>query len=305
MSVKSYFTFTRRERNGIIVLSAFIFAVTFAAFMSDYFVKDTHQNYTQFDEQVKTFMASAQASDSINFYVPEETHEPGTDQRRQELFVFDPNKLPIEEWMRLGLSRKQAESIKNYENKGGQFRSKEDVRKMYAVSPEFFESIEDYIKIEKATIAPKISEDRKPFSPEINKVPEFLVDLNTADTTELKMVKGIGSFFANNIVKHRTKLGGFTNKAQLLEVFGMDSIKYDEIKDQVEIRIKVLRKIDINGAKLYELRNHPYIDDDLAKLIVNYRNIHGNFESVDELKKLSVMTPELYKKISPYLMAFN
>jgi DNA uptake protein ComE-like DNA-binding protein len=76
------------------------------------------------------------------------------------------------------------------------------------------------------------------------------------------------------------------------------------IEKQLEIKVLAIRKIDINHAAWYQLRNHPYIDDDLAELIVAYRNQHGRYESVDELRNLALMNDELFERLSPYLAVF-
>ena len=49
------------------------------------------------------------------------------------------------------------------------------------------------------------------------------------------------------------------------------------------------------------LRQHPYIRWKLANVIVQYRQQHGPFASIQELANVSVISPELYQKIAPYL----
>ena len=43
------------------------------------------------------------------------------------------------------------------------------------------------------------------------------VSLNTADTTALKRIPGIGSYYASRIADYRKKLGGFASAEQILE----------------------------------------------------------------------------------------
>jgi DNA uptake protein ComE-like DNA-binding protein len=207
--------------------------------------------------------------------------------KKSGLFPFDPNNLPESDWLRLGLSEKQIKTIKNYEAKGGKFRKKEDVKKMYCISPELYASLEPYILV--------------PADSSKTKHQKLLVELNSADTTELNKLKGIGSYFARKIAEYRDRLGGFVKKEQLLEIYGFDKEKYDGLSDNISVDISKAKKININNANLGEMKMHPYIKYNLANLIVNYRKQHGNYKSVDGIKQLDLVNDELFAKLAPYL----
>ena len=57
-----------------------------------------------------------------------------------------------------------------------------------------------------------------------------MVELNSADTTRLKMLRGIGSGYAKMIVAYREKLGGFYKAEQLLEVYKFPDETYQKIR---------------------------------------------------------------------------
>ena len=67
-----------------------------------------------------------------------------------------------------------------------------------------------------------------------NKAP-VRVNLNSADTTELMRVRGIGPVFARRIVKYRRLIGGFKAKEDLQKVYGIDAEKYAGIAPQVYV----------------------------------------------------------------------
>jgi DNA uptake protein ComE-like DNA-binding protein len=129
-------------------------------------------------------------------------------------------------------------------------------------------------------------------------------DLNTADTTQLIKVYGIGSKLSRRIVTYRDKLGGFVSRAQLTEVYGLDSAVIRELfkKSFIHENFKP-RVININTAPEKELGEHPYIKYKLAKAITTYRFQHGAYNSVDDLKKIVLIDNVKFEKIKPYLSA--
>ena len=115
----------------------------------------------------------------------------------------------------------------------------------------------------------------------------IIVDLNTADTTLLKRLPGIGSSFAKRIVEYREKLGGYCETVQLLEVYRMDTARYNEIKDYVKIdSLFVPNKLKINSDSFKILLKHPYLEYDDVKKIVNYREQKGMIASWEQLTKV-------------------
>lgn len=114
-----------------------------------------------------------------------------------------------------------------------------------------------------------------------------IVDLNTADTTILKQLPGIGSTFAKWIVEYRTKLGGYCESEQLLEVYKMDTARYEGIKDYVKIdSIFVPNKLRINSDAFKVLLKHPYLEYEDVKKIVNHREQKGLITSWEQLKNI-------------------
>ena len=108
------------------------------------------------------------------------------------------------------------------------------------------------------------------------------ININSADTTELKSLPGIGSFFAKNIVDYRNKLGGFIEKEQLLEVYAFDSTRMSNIENLIIIDSIVLRKVDVNNDDFKTILRHPYIEYEDVKKIVNYRESKGMIKNWEQ-----------------------
>ncbi len=203
-------------------------------------------------------------------------------------FPFDPNLIDSTEMERLGLKDGQIRNIINYRSKGGKFKVKSDFGKLYSISEDDFSVLEKYILLPSVDTSTsiQISEEKTP----------IIVDLNAADTIELKQLKGIGTVFARRIVSYREKLGGYFDKSQLLEVFGMDTARLAQISPYIEVDLQKIKQLHLNKAGYKELLAHPYLENYIVKAIFEYKDKVGKFNSVDELQNISLIYPQLFQK---------
>lgn len=127
-------------------------------------------------------------------------------------------------------------------------------------------------------------------------------DLNTADTTQLKSIYGIGPALSKRIITYRTNIGGFLSHTQLYEVWGLDSTVVGRLSERTVIGADFTpTKLAINHCSEQDLARHPYIRTKLARAIVNYRFQHGNFASLEDLKKIEIMEEKIFLRIKPYI----
>ncbi|HEY6955315.1 MAG TPA: helix-hairpin-helix domain-containing protein [Flavisolibacter sp.] len=214
-----------------------------------------------------------------------------------ELFRFDPNTLSVEGWQRLGLSERTSRTIEKYRSKGGKFYRPEDIQRIWGLPNGFYERVEDYIVITvKESNYPK-SRD-KAYERSEKKV--LIVDINQADTSAFIALPGIGSKLAARIVNFRDKLGGFYSIDQVAETYGLPDSTFQTIKTSLQLSGSV-KTINVNTATKDELKAHPYIRWNLANAIVEYRNQHGSFKGLDELKNIAVIDEVTFEKIKHYL----
>ena len=124
------------------------------------------------------------------------------------------------------------------------------------------------------------------------------LDLNSADSTELVRLPGIGPATALKILRYRERLGGYSDIRQLTEIEGLpDSlIKWFIITDTI-----ALSKIAVNKATLTELRRHPYLDFYQARAIVEFRNERGNIKGPEQLSFIEEFTAQDLERLMPYL----
>ena len=129
----------------------------------------------------------------------------------------------------------------------------------------------------------------------------FTVDLNRGDTFDFQELRGIGPAYARRIVAYRERLGGFVDKAQLLEVWGVDSALYARIAPSLELSTAPVRRLNINSLSVQELKQHPYLDYYQAKEIVRHRERYGAFQSPADLRKVNLLDAETYARLIPYV----
>lgn len=311
---RDFFTFNKRERNGVFILLSIIAALVLYLNISSNFVSQEPVDFTKFDREVKEFEAVIEEKREYSNYSERQAiHEERMSgkETKPELFNFNPNNLSEQNWKRLGLNEKQIKSIKRYESKGGKFRTKEDVKKMYCLSIEQYETLEPFIQISSPAEVVRVPEKTKSIfqdgkvenasalnPPKIERL--RVIELNSADSAELTSIKGIGAFYAKNIIKHRNALGGFVSKEQLLEIWKFDQEKLNAIEKYIDIDESKIKKININTCEAADLKS-PYIKWTVANAIVNYRKNHGKYKTVDEIKKTDLVDEETYRKIVPYL----
>ena len=223
-----------------------------------------------------------------------------------ELFYFDPNTITASEWRILGLRDKTIKTIENYRSKGGRFYKPEDLQRIYGLHDDEYKRLKPYIKIESNTpktneelVLPKSKDEIQPSK--TYAVRYSIIDVNNADTTAFISLPGIGSKLAARIITFREKLGGFYSVEQIGETYGLPDSTFQNIKQWLKLDNPSVKKININTATVDEMKAHPYIKYSIANPILAYRNEHGSFSKIEDIKKVMAVTDEIYKKIEAYL----
>ena len=128
-----------------------------------------------------------------------------------------------------------------------------------------------------------------------------IIELNTADTLELRGLPSIGPWLARKIVEYRERLGGFYSSDQLLEVYRLTPGKLDTIAPFLVIDTNMVRRIDINNIQLEELLTHPYLSRSQAKGLLAYRQKHGAFDHISEIRKCLLIDEKTFEKVRDYM----
>ena len=221
-----------------------------------------------------------------------------------QMQVFDPNTVDSMTLLHLGFKPWQAKNMLKYRAKGGKYRKKEDLKKLYGMTDSMYLALTPYIYIKDSIVvdSARIDSVCTDTLPKWNSTKkDTILNLRTADTTELKLIRGIGSYRAKMIVRYREQLGGYAQVEQIMEARGMDKVIADSILPHFYIDSVVVNKIPINHIRPEVLQRHPYLNFEQAKAIYEYRRKHIRIKSAEELKKIKGLSPTDIEKILIYL----
>jgi len=299
--VADYLSFSKKDRIGII---SFIVLIVIIYWLPKVFSKQNSEIISE--DKILSAVLDTLSNKETHRYVKNNEEEKSdyqyepslkNDFSKGELFQFDPNTLQEEGWERLGLNKRTIKTIIRYTSKGGKFYKPEDLQKIWGLPKGFYEHVENYIII--ATKNP----NRQEFTPTTIAKPErrsWNIDINNTDTSALIELPGIGNKLAFRILNFRDKLGGFYSVDQIGETYGLADSTFQKIKQYLHTNNEV-KKLNVNTATKDELKVHPYIKWNLANAIVEYRNQHGIYKTLDELKNIAVIDNTTFNKIAHYL----
>ena len=315
--LRDYFAFNQTEIKGFMFMIFLIVVLIILVFIFD-FLPDNLQTAKTIDpKRVEELMAKIEVKESdkkeafqdryANKY--EKYDSENISSKPIKLSPFDPNQASESQLEELGIAKWMAKRIINYRTKGGQFRRKEDLQRIYDFPTDLYAKLEPYITLPEEPSTGGFAPFPKPeanseiktatTTPTKESFKPVAFDLNRADTNDLKKLKGIGSKLSARIIKYRDMVGGFYSENQVREVFGLDSTVVDEILKFGTIKNPSLKKIKINEITAEEFK-HLYIRPYVAKSIIAYRLQHGNFTSKNDFEPIKLLDAKTLEKIFPY-----
>ena len=217
--------------------------------------------------------------------------------------VFDPNTADSSTLVHLGFKPWQAKNMVKYRAAGGRYRKPEDLKKLYGMTDSMFQALTPYIYIAREEVdsvaVDSLRKDSLPRWEEENK--DTILNLRTADTVELKMIHGIGSYRARQIVRYREQLGGFVSVEQVLEAKGMENVDADSLLAHFWIDSVKIEAMNVNSVGVQRLSRHPYLRFEQAQAIYELRRKKIRLDSIQQLQQIECISAETLEKIAPYL----
>ena len=290
--MKDWFTLSSRERTGMLVLLVLIiFILILNLFLRYYPFQQEKNNYTAYYQELELFRNSLH---NCTIGLVNNAEEQNAEMLKR--FPFDPNTASKNAMVKLGMEERIAARIVSFREKGGRFREKEDLLKIYGFDRMLYTSLAPYITIAKNEVPV-----RHFYKPAEEFLPEHPVEINSSDTADFERLKGIGPVLASRIVKYRILLGGYYSVDQLKEVYGISDSLFQTIRNNVTVDTALIRKISINEAGEDQLSRHPYIGRYTAKAIQAYIKSEGCIASMEELVKNNIIPANRKDKINAYL----
>lgn len=299
--IRDYFTFTRNERIGLIILLVLILIAFAANQLVFYFEKPGKADQEKF-QQLLAMLEQRQENETARF------------QLRGALFHFNPNTIDSLGLDSLRLPFYVKKNLLAYRSKGGRFYSDGDVRKIYGMNDSIFDAVRPFLKFEEQKQRAHTPEVKRRVPEESRQQPKTeiavespiqAIEINTATADELKALHGIGDVFSSRIVKYRQLLGGFSRLEQLHEVYGLKPETIENILPYLKLDTAQVEQINVNFAQPEELARHPYVSWDVANAIIDFRSANGFMNDLEAIRLNRLVSEEEFQKISPYLKTKN
>lgn len=282
--MKSHFVFSKSERNGIFLLVTIILVLQLAywliPFPKDVAPKDTPE-LVRFQQKV----------DSLKqLKIKENT---------PKQYPFNPNFITDYKGYTLGMSTQEIDRLLAYRKQNKWVNSKKDFQDVTKVSDSLLNTFSHLFKFPDFITNPK---KKKVFAKDRQLSYEDKIDLNKATALQLQEVYGIGPYYSEKIIAYRTKLNGFSDNVQLKDVYGLEPNVINNILKKFTVKTPVnIKKININTAKVIDLSELPNLNYEIARQIIKYRELNGEFNDINQLKSIAEFPIEKFDRIQLYL----
>lgn len=298
MQWKSYLTFSKNERIGFLVFLVLMGIFLSAPYWMKYFISNTARNATieyqlmqiEKDSSIKlvgTNPLQNDAREGDTAMVPPLKH-------------FNPNTLKAVDWIAMGIPEKTARTLQRYTEKGGRFRIATDLYKIWGMRTNDVQRLIPYVRIESAFEG----YDQRPhtYSSTFTATPKSIqpIDINESDSADWEALPGIGPVLAGRIIRYRTRCKGFQSVEAIRSVYGLQDAVFRKIEPCLRVKnlsLPPIQKPDINQLSVSELQRVGMLSQEVAQAIVLYRQQHGNYERMSDLRKLVLITDSLMNRI--------
>ena len=283
----------------------FVFWSTLLALLSIFLIRAVEASYTTKINQIQLTAYTPTEQNLAEFqkanYASFSTKESFKTKSEIKFQRFNPNTASKDLLMQNGIPERVADRILKSRNGGFVYRSKESFSKTYGMSEEMFANLEPYIEIPQEAYTKetkqdfKVTEEKTAFTKK--NVQPF--DINTATPEQLQQIKGIGPSYAKRILNYRDALGGFYDVHQVLNVYKLPDSIYTKVAPFLYIKQGV-KKINVNNA---EAENIPWqlLKSNKKAAIIAYRDQHGPYKDINDLRKVKIISEEDIKTLEPYI----
>lgn len=283
-NIRSHFVFNKSQRNGIFLLIIFIillqgiyFYFRFSSETKEDLISD--QELEQFRQEVDSLKNVAAAAEDV------------------KIFPFNPNFITDYKGYTLGMSLEEINKLHAFREKDKYVNSAKQFQEVTGVSDSLLEEISPYFKFPSWVNQSQPKSEKSKISSAVSKI-----DLNKADAEQLKKVNGIGDVLSARIIKYRESIGGFRSEIQLFDVYGLSLEVIERIRQNfIVILPSGAEKTNLNTISVLELSELPYFNYEIAREVIEYRNLRGEILDFEEMAKIKGFPFEKLERIKLYL----
>ena len=301
---KSHFWYNNSQRNGIFFLVLFIGILQLFYFFAPSLIS-TNSNNDITEANTSEIAAFKKEIDSLK--------QLALEKRKPKIYPFNPSFLTDYKGYQLGMNTVEIDRLLQHRAEGKYINSAKEFQSVTKISDSLLKAMQPYFKFPDWVLKKQRKKTTSNFSQNIQRKKRSKKplsnslqtnDLNKITAQELRSIYGVSEKLSNRIINYRNKLGGYALKEQLYEVWYLDKKIADKILEKLTIIDKpIIKKINVNIATFKEILSIAYIDYELTKKIINYREEVGEIQTLDELKKIDGFPIEKFNRIALYLEA--
>ena len=288
-TIRSHFKFSRGQRSGIFLLFGIIIILQLV-----YYFVDFSSLSKEFPEKEKWLSLQSEIDslkqEKLN-YIP-------------KIYPFNPNFITDYKGYKLGMSVQEIDRLLAFRKENKYVNSAEDFQKVTKVSDSLLNAMAPYFKFPDWVNNKKEYKDYKNYPDKAfaKKEKIVIIDINQATQDQFIKIYGIGEAISNRILKFKESLGGFVSMEQMKNIWGLSPEVIENLNSHFKVLAQPnLKKIDINNASIKELSKFPYFNYQIAKQIVTYRSMNGDFKNYEDLTKIKGLSNDSAKIIALYL----
>ena len=293
--------FSHKERSGIIGLLLIIIILIFGGKLISFFYPQENYDFSKWDDEISLYLKNQEST--------------STHRKLLTPFPFNPNTIDSMSLVQIGLPDKVIANLLRYRERGGYFRDKKGVQKIFGMTSEYFNQIDSFLLFTAGAVRSNnvsLSNDQNKFSttfkqesPSHTSVKKrensdpSPVELNSADSIALVQIRGIGPVLASRIIRYRNILGGYYAVSQIKEVYGLRDENFLTVSKYLVVNPSLIKTFNLNFSTLDQLGHHPYIGYRSGRKMLRLRDTRGRFGSADDLSP--VLNSDSLRRRAPYL----
>jgi DNA uptake protein ComE-like DNA-binding protein len=290
-TIVSYFNYTKQQRVGVLILLVFIVVLQSLVFFCDWSVIEKK------DPKEQTWLALQSTIDTLSH---------NAEKVSNKTYKFNPNFISDYKGYKLGMSVAEIDRLFAFRKQNKYVNSAAEFQMVTQISDSLLQVIAPMFQFPTwVATKPKSDYSKKSFDYKTAagaKEKIIVKDINLASQDDFMKIYGVGEALSARIIKQRSTLGGFVSMEQLIEVWGLSPEVVSELNAHFHVSaLPAVLKLDINNASLKELSQFYYFKGGLARDIITYRSMKGDFAKIEDLTKIKGFPVDKAKIIALYL----